>query len=130
MAAETATCLNKVRQPFNINTPAQAGALAAAQDVDYFNSTVNKTRKGRKFLQTEVEKLGCVSYPSHTNFFLIDVHGDGTALYESMLYKGVIVRSMKPYGYPNFIRITVGTEAENKRFVGALAECLRELSYV
>jgi len=130
MAAQTATSLNKVRQPFNINAPAQAGALAAVRDVDYFNETVNKTREGRAFLQKEVEQLGCLSYPSHTNFFLIDVHGDATELYEAMLYKGVIVRSMKPYGYPNFIRITVGTEAENKRFVGALAECLRELSYV
>jgi len=47
-----------------------------------------------------------------------------------MLYKGVIVRSMKAYGYPNFIRITVGTEAENQRFVTALGECLQDLGYV
>lgn len=130
MASEVADCLHKVRQPFNINTPAQAGALAAVEDVDYFNEIIAKTRQGRAFLQREVTKLGCISYPSHTNFFLIDVHGDATALYEAMLYKGVIVRSMKPYGYPNFIRITVGTEEENTRFLRAMAECLQELGYV
>ena len=69
-------------------------------------------------------------YPSCTNFFLIDVQGDATALYEAMLYKGVIVRSMKAYGYPYFIRITIGTEAENQRFVTALQNCLQELGYV
>jgi histidinol-phosphate aminotransferase len=58
------------------------------------------------------------------------VQGDATKLYEAMLYKGVIVRSMKAYGYPNFIRITVGTEAENQRFVTALGECLQDLGYV
>ena len=75
-------------------------------------------------------QLGCTPYPSYTNFFLIDVKGDATKLYEAMLYKGVIVRSMKAYGYPNFIRITVGTAAENERFAGAMAECLQDLGYV
>jgi histidinol-phosphate aminotransferase len=77
-----------------------------------------------------VEKLGCITYPSQTNFFLIDVKGDAAALYEAMLYKGVIIRSMKPYGYSHVIRITVGTDKENHRFIGTLAECLGELGYV
>ena len=130
MAQELAESLNKVRQPFNINTAAQAGALAAVEDIDYYNKTITDTRKGREYLSCEVEKLGCVSYPSHTNFFLIDVKGDATRLYEAMLRKGVIVRSMKAYGYPDFIRITVGTEAENDRFLNALKVCLQDLGYV
>lgn len=130
MAEEVAVSLNKVRQPFNINSVAQAGAIAAVGDVEYYNSTIEKTHKHMKYLQKEVEKLGCASYPSQTNFFLIDVKGDATKLYEAMLYKGVIVRSMKAYGYPNFIRITVGTDAENTRFLSALNTCLRELGYV
>ena len=56
--------------------------------------------------------------------------GDATRLYEAMLYKGVIVRAMRAYFYPECIRITVGTEAENRRFVAALGECLQELGYV
>jgi histidinol-phosphate aminotransferase len=130
MHREIASLLHRVRQPFNINLPGQIGALAALSDVSYYHLVLNKTRAGREWLSQQVERLGCNPYPSHTNFFLIDVHGDATVLYEAMLQKGVIVRSMKAYGYPDFIRITVGTQAENKRFIGALAEVLQELTYV
>ena len=68
-------------------------------------------------------------FRSQTNFFLVDVGGDATALYEAMLYKGVIIRSMKAYGYANVIRITVGTVEENQRLVISLTECLADLSY-
>ncbi|RWX52416.1 histidinol phosphate aminotransferase apoenzyme [Candidatus Electrothrix marina] len=130
MHADIASLLHRVRQPFNINLPAQAGALAALTDIEHYEKTINGTAAGREWLSEQVHALGCVPYPSCTNFFLIDVQGDATALYEAMLYKGVIVRSMKAYGYPNFIRITIGTEAENQRFVTALQDCLQELSYV
>jgi len=130
MDPDIAENLNKVRQPFNVNMLAQAGAIAAVKDTEFFKKTITATREGRKYLQQEVEKLGCLPYPSHTNFFLIDVRGDATRLYEAMLYKGVIVRSMKAYGYPNFIRITVGTETENRRFLAALQTCLQDLHYV
>lgn len=125
-----AEVLHRVRQPFNINLPAQVGARAALSDTAHYNTTLNGTRAGRQWLSEQVEQLGCRAYPSHTNFFLIDVRGDATELYEAMLHKGVIVRSMKAYGYPDFIRITVGTEAENSRFIKALTECLDSLGYV
>ena len=130
MHADVAGLLHRVRQPFNINLLAQAGALAALEDTDHYERTLTGTRAGMQWLHREVAALGCTPYPSHTNFFLIDVCGDATRLYETMLYKGVIVRSMKAYGYPDFIRITVGTEDENRRFVAALADCLQELGYV
>lgn len=130
MASQVAENLHKVRQPFNVNQLAQIGALAALQDVDFYQQTLHRTRAGLNYLQAGVDKLGCKSYPSQTNFFLIDVHGDATALYEAMLYKGVIIRSMKPYGYSNMVRVTVGSEEENDRFLAALSLCLRELSYV
>ncbi len=130
MAGEIAECLHKVRQPFNVNQLAQVGALAALSDVDHYNRTIELTRKERSVLQKGVDKLGCRSYPSQTNFFLIDVQGDADRLYQAMLYKGVVVRSMRAYGFSNFIRITVGNEKENVRFLGALAECLDELGYV
>ncbi len=129
MHREVAALLHRVRQPFNINLPAQAGALAALDDTAHYDHTLRATAQERAWLQQAVTELGCTSYPSHTNFFLIDVGGDATRLYEAMLYKGVIVRSMKAYGYADCIRITVGTAAENRRFVAALAECLRELGY-
>ncbi len=130
MHADIASLLHRVRQPFNINLPGQIGALAALEDQEHYDKTLNGTREGLHWLTGQVEVLGCKPYPSYTNFFLIDVQGDATELYEAMLHKGVIVRSMKAYGYPNFIRITVGTEEENLRFVKALKDCLQELGYV
>ncbi len=130
MHRKIAGLLHRVRQPFNINLPAQAGALAALSDISHYNQNLRKTKAGRMWLSDQVEQLGCRPYPSSTNFFLIDVGGDATRLYDAMLHKGVIVRSMKAYGYPNFIRITVGTEAENARFIKALTDCRSELGYV
>jgi histidinol-phosphate aminotransferase len=130
MHPEIISLMHRVRQPFNINLLGQIGAAAALADPSHYEMTIRETTRGRAWLSAEVEKFGCRAYPSHTNFFLIDVRGDATRLYEAMLHQGVIVRSMKPYGYPDFIRITVGTAAENQRFVLALDDCLRELSYV
>ncbi|WP_028580103.1 histidinol-phosphate transaminase [Desulfogranum japonicum] len=130
MHRDLADMLHRVRQPFNINLLGQIGAMAALNDTDHYEYTLRETEKGLQWLSEQVAELGCKPYPSHTNFFLIDVKGDATNLYEAMLHKGVIVRSMKAYGYPQFIRITVGTAAENQRFVHALAECLKELAYV
>jgi histidinol-phosphate aminotransferase len=129
MHREIAALLHRVRQPFNINLLGQIGALAALKDLDHYRKTIAETVNGRQWLSQKMEELGCRPYPSETNFFLIDVGGDATILYEAMLHKGVIVRSMKAYGFPNFIRITVGTEEENRRFVYSLQACLKELEY-
>jgi histidinol-phosphate aminotransferase len=130
MAKEVAECLQKVRQPFNINQMAQVGALAALEDEEYYQLTLDRTAKGLAYLSREVQKIGCKSYPSEANFFLIDVQGDADKLYQAMLYKGVIVRSMSAYGFRHFIRVTIGTEEENDRFLRSLADCLGELGYV
>ncbi|RUM35802.1 MAG: histidinol-phosphate transaminase [Desulfobulbus sp.] len=130
MHADIASLLHRVRQPFNINLPAQIGALAALRDKTHYDLTMQGTKDGLAWLTERIRTLGCTPYPSHTNFFLIDVCGDATKLYEAMLYKGVIVRSMQAYGFPNFIRITIGTEQENTRFIAALQECLADLGYV
>jgi histidinol-phosphate aminotransferase len=129
MAAELADYLHRVRQPFNVNSLAQIGGLAALEDEEYYQNTLNQTREQREWLMAEVTELGCKPIESHTNFFLIDVGGNGKALYENMLTKGVIVRPMQAYGYPDFIRITIGTSEENERFVKALAAARRELGY-
>lgn len=130
MAAEIAACLHKVRQPFNVNQLALVGARAALRDDRFYRETLQVTAEGKKTLMAGVERLGCRSFPSQTNFFLIDVRGDATTLYEAMLRHGVIVRSMKAYGYPHYIRINVGTEHENRRFLETLQRCLTECGYV
>lgn len=129
MAVEMADYLNRVRQPFNVNSLAQIGGVAALADDEHYRMTLEKSRAGIKWLSREVAKLGCRPLETHTNFFLIDVKGDGKKLYEYLLQQGVIVRPMQAYGYPNYIRITVGRREENQRFIGALAKSLKELSY-
>ena len=129
MHREIAGYLHRVRQPFNVNQLAQVAALAAIDDDAHYEQTLRLTREGMIWTACEVEKFGCRAFPSQTNFFLIDVHGDGRALYERLLRKGVIVRPMQAYGYPTYIRLTVGLPAENARFVESLGECLAELGY-
>ncbi len=126
MRREISTYLHRVRQPFNVNELAQVGALACLQDRDHYDRTMDMTREGLHFLRTEIEKLDCRTYPSHANFFLADVGRNCRDVYESMLRKGVIVRPMSAYEFPEFIRITVGTEEENKRLLAALTETLTE----
>ncbi len=129
MSAEVAGYLHRVRSPFNVNKLAQVAAVAALEDTEFYEKTLKGTKEGMAWLHEEIKKLGCTCYPSQTNFFLVDVGGDATELYEAMLYKGVIIRSMKAYGYSKVIRITVGTMEENQRLLAALSECLTELSY-
>jgi len=130
MARGIAASLHKVRQPFNINLMAQVGALAALDDEEYYERTLSRTQEGLEFLSREVEVLGCKSYPSQANFVLVDVLGNADQLYNAMLQQGVIVRSMSTYGFDSCIRVTVGTEEENKRFLRSLADCLSTLKYV
>lgn len=130
MAAPIASYVHRVRQPFNVNQLAQIGALAALDDDDHYDRTLSSTKQGLDWLSREVKNLGCIPYPSQTNFFLIDVGGEAKAVYEKMLTKGVIIRAMNAYGYPHFIRITGGLPEENQRFVSALGETLHELEYV
>ena len=129
MDVEMADYINRVRQPFNVNSLAQVGGIAALEDDAHYRMTLQKSRDGIAWLSTEVTKLGCRPMGTHTNFFLIDVNGDGKKLYEHMLCQGVIVRPMQAYGFPNYIRITVGRTEENKRFVETLAKSLKELGY-
>ncbi|OGR06005.1 MAG: histidinol-phosphate transaminase [Deltaproteobacteria bacterium RIFOXYD12_FULL_50_9] len=126
MRPEMADYLHRVRQPFNVNQLAQIGALAALDDEEHYSNTLDMTRNGMAWLRAEIEGLGCRTYPSEANFFLVDV-GRGREVFEAMLARGVIVRPMSAYGYPAYIRITVGLPAENQRLVTTLAATLQEI---
>jgi histidinol-phosphate aminotransferase len=118
--------MNRVRQPFNVNTLAQAGARAALDDVDFVNQTLELIRSGLSFLYRELDKLGLEYLPTQTNFFLIKVRPGGRQVYEQMLRQGVIVRSMDSYGLDEYIRINIGLPEENERFVRTLKKVLKE----
>lgn len=115
--------LNKVRQPFNVNSLAQVAATAALEDEDYRHRMVSLVREGRNYFYREFYKLGFFYVPSEANFVLVKV-GNGEKIFQDLLRKGVIVRPMDEYALPEFIRITVGTMSQNKKFIKALQEVL------
>jgi len=124
MNEDMADLMHRVRQPFNTNLLAQVGALAALDDDDFLNQTVSTIHKGLDYLYREVENLGLRYFPTETNYFLVDLQRDARSVYENMLRRGVIVRPMTAYGYPNYIRITVGLPEENERLVQTLKEVI------
>lgn len=120
---EIVEILNRIRQPFNVNSLAQVAALAALDDVAHVERTRANNRDGLAFLRASCERLGRPYVPSWANFLLIDV-GEGGRVYEALLRRGIIVRPMDVYGLPRHLRVTVGTPAENERFVDGLAAVL------
>ena len=128
MRPEIADYLHRLRQPFNVNTLAQVGALACLDDDEHYQKTMTMTKEGMAWLHDEIKKLGCRPLSSHANFFLVDVGVSGKILYEKMLSKGVIIRPMAAYGFPDYIRITIGLPEENQRLVTAMAKALQEIN--
>jgi histidinol-phosphate aminotransferase len=124
MPEEIANILNRIRLPFNTNLLAQAGAGAALDDKIFLEKVISLVHEGLDFLYDALDGLGISYFPTQTNFFLIDVRKDADEIYESMLRQGVIVRSMKSYGYPNYIRVNVGLHEENVRFLKALEKSM------
>jgi len=120
MDASVADLLNRVRQPFNVNSLAQAAALAALDDVQYVEDSRRLNRNGMRQLEAGLQALSVRSLPSHGNFILVEVE-DALTIHQSLLRQGVIVRPVANYGLPAWLRVTVGTPAENERFLAALA---------
>ncbi|MBN2225716.1 MAG: histidinol-phosphate transaminase [Deltaproteobacteria bacterium] len=116
--------LERVRQPFNINSLAQAAATAALDDEQFLQHTLSITREGLSYLYGQFEEMGLSYVPSQTNFVLVDVGRPANEVYQAMLREGVIVRSMASYGLKTYERITVGTMKENERFIRALKKVL------
>ena len=124
MPEKIAGLLHRVRQPFNANSLAQIGASAALDDEAFLKKTLKLTHEGLDYLYGALHRLAVSYFPTQTNFFLIDVAKDADEVFESMLRHGVIVRSMKSYGYPHYIRINVGLAEENARFIEVLEKVL------
>jgi histidinol-phosphate aminotransferase len=121
MPAALADILNRIRQPFNANSLAQAAACAALDDDGFLNKTIRLVHEELEFLYAGIEDLGFNYFPTEANFFLIDAEKDADVVFEDMLRQGVIVRSMVSYGYPRYIRVTVGLREENEKFLKAFS---------
>ena len=121
---QVADLLNRVRQPFNVNIPAQAAAIAALGDVEHLQRSRQVNREGMALLQGALDELKLGYLPSVGNFLCVDMGRPGPAVFQALLRRGVIVRPVSNYGLPNFLRITIGTEQENRRLLQALREVL------
>ena len=118
-----ADLMNRVRQPFNVNNLALAGALAALDDEEFLQASYELNRRGMAQIVAALEKLGLAYIPSYGNFVTFKA-GDGAAVNQKLLQQGVIVRPIGGYGMPEWLRVTIGTEVENARFIAALEKAL------
>lgn len=121
---EIIECLNQVREPFNVNSIAQCGALASLSDPQQVERSRRLNSEGKKYLCRELEALGVACVPSEANFIFADIKRDCRPVFTELLKRGVIVRTGDIFGHPTFIRVTIGTADENRRFIQALSEVL------
>ncbi|MCS6945718.1 MAG: histidinol-phosphate transaminase [Sutterellaceae bacterium] len=119
--------LNRVRQPFNVNTLAQVAALAALADDDFVARSYALNQRGLAELCAGFEQLRLPYVPSHGNFVMVRV-GPAERVYEELLKRGVIVRPIASYGLPQWLRVSVGLPQENARFLDALQQALAAVS--
>ena len=121
---EIADILNRVRQPFNTNMLAQAAAIASLEDEEHVVSSVEMNNTGKAFLQNAFSEMGLKALPTMGNFISVNVKQDGMALYQKLLQQGVIVRPVANYAMPEYLRVTIGTQQQNERFIETLKQNL------
>ena len=120
-----ADVLNRVRQPFNVNSIALAAAAAVLEDEDYLNRSREVNEAGLRQLAEGFEKIGVPFISSVGNFIAVEVGQQAGEVYQALLSRGVIVRPVAGYGMPNHLRVSVGLAEENQRFLDALSDALR-----
>jgi len=121
--------LNRIRQPFNVNSLAQAAAIAALQDEEFLQKSAQLNKEGYEQLIAGFKKLGLNYIPSSGNFVLVQVGQDndaGSRVNLSLLKQGVIVRPVGNYGLPQWLRVSIGLPQENEVFLQALAKAIAE----
>jgi len=123
-SAAVADLLNRVRQPFNVNSIALAAARAALDDREHLKRSAELNAAGMKQVRELLQPLPVRVYPSIGNFVLVDCRRPAGAVYEAMLRQGVIVRPVAGYGLPNHLRITIGSREQNVRMAEALGRAL------
>jgi len=122
--ADAVALMNRIRQPFNVNSLAQAAALAALDDEPHVLECVRMIEAGRHFLYDELQRLGITYVPSRANFILVDAGRSAADIYQKLLHEGVIVRPLTPFGMETALRVTVGTPEENRKLIKALRRVL------
>ncbi len=124
---EIISVVNRVREPFNVNTLAQVGALAALEDDQHLKRSFQGNLEGKEYLTRWFEEKGLYHVPTQANFIFLQVGVDCQQVFKKMLGEGVIVRTGDIFGHPDFIRVTIGTMEENERFTRTLEKVLSSL---
>jgi len=123
--AQVADMMNRVRQPFNVNSVAQAAAAAALQDTDFVQQTFEANLRGMKRIVDGLTRLGLEHIPSFGNFVSFRIK-DAARIYRRLLELGVIVRPVANYAMPDYLRVSIGLDSENEKFLSALQQALTE----
>ena len=124
---EIAGAVKKVSEPFNVNLLGQAAALAALDDQQHLQMSQEVNNQGKRFLYDAFKTLGLDYIPTQANFIFIDTGKDCREVSVRMQHKGVIIRPCDSFGYPNHIRVTIGTLEYNQRFIETLSKVLQEM---
>ena len=123
--ADLARLVGAAKTPFNVNAAAQLAAVAALDDEQWMRSSVARMRSERERMSGSLAALGLRIAPSQTNFLFFDCATDATALAAELLQSGIVVKAWREPGYETFMRVTVGTPADNDRLIFALGEAIR-----
>src|SRR5947209_4261490 len=126
--ADATSLMNRIRQPFNVNSLGQVAALAALEDEAHVLECVRMIDAGKHFLYDEFKTMGIRYVPARANFILVDAGRSAADIYQKLLHHGVIVRPMTPFGLETALRITVGTPEENRKLVKALRVALGKIA--
>lgn len=119
-----AQAVERVMEPFNVNSPAQVGALAALDDQEHVQKSQALNNQGKQYLYGQLERMGIKYVPTEANFIFLDTGTDCHEVFKALLQLGVIVRKGSVFGFPNYIRVTVGTAEQNQRFINSLQQVL------
>ena len=121
---EVIASLSKLRISFNVNRLSQVAGMAALDDHEHVERSRATNEAGKEYLYEAYRRLGLFYLPTHANFLFVDFGKDSQVIFESLQKKGIITRTIKEYGFPHALRITIGSEAQNRRLIKALEEIL------
>lgn len=121
---ELVSAVERVREPFNVNSVGQVGALAALEDTPHINNSHEINAQGKQYLYEQFKELGMTYVPTQANFIFVNTNMNCQVVFKALLKEGVIVRTGDIFGYPEFIRVTVGTPEQNERFIKSLKKVL------
>ena len=116
--------LNRLREPFNVNSIAQAAAIAVLGDEAYYRTIAKEVNEQKQYLYRSLVSMEIPFEESFTNFVLVHVGGDSSQVATNLLKKGIIVRDMAVWGLKGYIRVSIGNAAENKSFIKVLSSLI------